>query len=726
MALISFADQIKNLHATSRDARRLVDSHPRHALVLEPGAVIASRYRIKHPLGHGGMGSVYLAADQVLGDDEIAIKVLRRSPQDVLNPHSKDQMVDRFIREVRLTHKINHENVVRTFDIGRDGDLLYYTMEYLPGQTLEVAINQGGLPVRSLIDIAQQIMRGLIAVHSVGVVHRDLKPANIIVASDGTLKLTDFGIARSNTAPQTLGASDVLGTVRYVAPEVLRGETATSAADLYSFGVVLFELLVGRTPFSEVNPAQLILAKIETQVPSIESYRPDLPLWLIRGIDGLLEREPAHRRASAKELSAALDSYLGERRERSYLGGVYSEQVSNSDSQDPLSAKAFNLRRRFGAITALQLREVMLAIMCAVFVLPFMRMDIFQRVDLSLLDSLFRLRGAAKPNSDIVVVSMDEQSYSSLGQPLSEPWPRDLHARLLDRLTAAGAKRVVFDIIFSKRSDLTQGDRELARAMQRVPTVLGAALGTSQRATINGTYSLEELIEPEGVFKGVAAGIGIVGLPQRSGRVSEIPRVQSGMFYNLRTLSEASVDGLILANTAQKKPGPHALINFYGPARAIPTVSYEILLGDSPVEALREIFSGKIVFVGLGLKSSTGAAQRDSFLTPFDEGTYGAEVHATVASNLLNRDWIERLEPWSEGILAIASSIAYTLLAFSFGGAIGFIILAASLLAVVGLTLVFFSSGVFVSLLLPVAWGVFSGLTLRAIFSGRGVYSRIA
>lgn len=720
MGLASFADQIKNLHVTSADARRIIDPQHTPSPLLEPGTVIASRYRIKYPLGHGGMGSVYLACDQILGDDEIAIKVLRRS-QSPSQPRANDLIVDRFIREVRLTHKINHENVVRTFDIGRDGDLLYYTMEYLPGQTLEVAINQGALPLRSVIDIAQQIMKGVFAVHSVGVVHRDLKPANIIVASDGTLKLTDFGIARSDAAPQTLAAADVLGTVRYLAPEVLRGEMATSAADLYSLGVVLFELLTGRSPFNEGNPAQLILAKIERQVPSIESYRADLPLWLIRGVNGLLDRDPASRIIVAQQLAWALDSYLGAEKETAYK----LERAKTADNKGLLSLSPFGRQGSCRSLSALKLRELMLVLMCALFIVPIMRMEISEQVNYSFLDSLFRIRGAQKPHSDVMVVSMDEQSYLSLNQPLSEPWPRELHARFLDRLTAAGARRVVFDIIFSKRGELTQADGDLARAMRGVPTVLGAALGTSQRATINGAYTLEELIEPEAIFKGVAAGIGVVGLPQRSGRTSEIPRVYSGMFSNLKTLSEASVEGVMPADAALKKPGARSLINFYGPARAIPTASYEILLGDSPVESLREIFSGKIVFVGLGLKSSTGAAQRDSFLTPYDEDTYGAELHATVASNLLNSDWIERPSRWMEGVLAVVFAAVYTFLTLSLGGVVSALIVASSLLAVSGFTLLLFLNGVFVPLVLPVVWGVFNGLTLRAIFSERGVYSRI-
>ena len=667
---------------------------------LEPGHVIAKRYRVKRALGRGGMGSVYLAEDLVLGENEVAIKVLQRGGDE--DPAA----INRFLREVQLTHRIHHENVVRTFDFGQDGDAIFYTMEYLPGQSLDVAIASGGLPYRTVVNMASQLMHGLAAVHAVGVVHRDLKPANIIVASTGTLKITDFGIARSSAAPATMFASDVFGTLRYVAPEILKGDSAHRAADFYALGVVLFELLTGRGPFAEENPARLILDKIEQQAPSIQNSRTDLPVWLMKGVEGLLERHPESRMLAVRSFAAALDTHAP----RQLTGAErLLSKVVGDDSKARVGKDTKRYLRSHVQLSAIQFLWVLLG---ALFALPIASTEILSEIEASHADSLFRLRGPVSPHPGLVVVSMDEQSYARLGVPLTAPWPRELHKTLLTTLAEAGAKRVVFDIIFANANQDNHEDRALAEAMKRVPTVLGAALGVAQRATINGSFLLEELLQPAEIFELESVGVGVVGLPQRFGRVREFPRIHSEVFPSVSSLAEIAVALDLGHNT---KPQGGALLNFYGPSKSIPTIPYEMVVSHEPAELPNDLFRDKIVFVGLGLRSSTGASQRDAFVTPYDQQTYGAELHATAASNLLQRDWIEQPSARLQAAVTLMCAGGLSLILVTLTGMTAILILAGAVAAVAATQFLLFLAGWFVPVASGILWGVFCGLLLRLV-----------
>jgi CHASE2 domain-containing sensor protein len=670
-------------------------SHP-----FEPGYVIGGRYRIIRALGRGGMGTVYLAEDLVLGESGVAIKVLHRGgPED----HAA---TNRFLREVRLTHKIQHENVVRTFDFGQDGDSIFYTMEYLSGQSLQVAISEGGLPYRTVIDMAGQLMRGLAAVHAVGVVHRDLKPANVIVSGDGTLKITDFGIARSSAAPATMFASDVFGTLRYVAPEVLRGEPTSHAVDFYALGVVLFELLTGTAPFRENNPAQLIIAKIEEPAASVRALREDAPAWLLEGVDGLLERDPGRRMQAVRAFASALDTYAPYRPSDAarHLSPTVTGEVKVRIPQARQRVRGLHVR--LSVINALWVA------LCALFVLPIAQTESFLGIEANHADTLFRLRGPTAPHPGIMVVSMDEQSYLRLGVPLTAPWPRALHAKLLSTLAEAGAKRVVFDVIFADASYDNDDDRALAEAMKKVPTVLGAALGVSHRATINGAFLLEELLQPAELFETESVGVGVVGLPIQFGRVRQFPKAESEVFPSVNTLSEMSV-ALDRPDTAAAPRG--ALLNFYGPGRSIPTIPYELVVSDSLEPLPRSLFEGKIVFVGLGLRSSTGASQRDAFITPYDHQTFGAEIHATAASNLLQQDWIKQPSRLSSGAITLGCAALLSLLICSLSGGALIATLFGALVLIAALQFFVFLLGWLIPVVTGSVWGVFSGLLLKTI-----------
>jgi serine/threonine protein kinase len=664
-----------------------------------PGQLIGQRYRIIRPLGQGGMASVYLVEDVVLGEKEVAIKVLQTPANDDAG------LSDRFIREVRLTHKIQHENVVRTFDFGRDDRLLYYTMEYQRGVPLDTVLNGKPLPLAVVMRMAWQLFRGAVAIHSVGVIHRDIKPSNLILNDQGVLKITDFGVARLNSSPATVAAGDILGTVLYIAPEVLQGAIPSRAVDFYAIGVVLYEALTGRVPFVENNPARLIVRKIDEVPPAVKSLRSDAPTWLAEGIDGLLRADPELRMRVVNSLAARLEAERGV----SEFGLLRDDllansQVDNSRERSWLRASCEALLSRLARM------RLFAAALCAVLLIPFSQLELAGLVENSNIDTLFKARGVSLSHPDVAVVAMDEQSYRDLGVPLNSAWPRRLHAKLLHALADAGARRVVFDIIFSGADESNPDDIALAEAMKRVPTVLGAALGFSQRATINGAFMLEELIQPELLFERQSVGIGVVGLPQRLGRIGGFFESSSEVFPNLRSLSEMAV---ALDRGVTEQPDARARINFYGGRGTIPTVPYEMVVAPNGAHLPAEVLRDKIVFVGLALRSSTGPAQRDAFVTPFDAATFGTEVHATAASNLLANDWIRRLSRSRQLLaMAVTTFISVLLVAGAYG-ARG-VLRVALLFGVVATTeYVLFISGWFVPLVLSALWGAACGYILR-------------
>src|SRR5438067_12070110 len=205
--------------------------------------VFDKRYVIRRKLGSGGMADVYLAEDQELGR-QVALKMLNER-------HAADeQFVERFRREAQSAAGLNHPNIVSIFDSGHAEGTYYIAMEFLDGRTLkELLVRNGPTPVPIAVDYARQILGALAFAHRKGIVHRDIKPHNVVVGKDGRLKVTDFGIARSGASLMT-EAGSIVGTAQYLSPEQARGADTDATSDIYSMGIVLYELLTGRVPFS--------------------------------------------------------------------------------------------------------------------------------------------------------------------------------------------------------------------------------------------------------------------------------------------------------------------------------------------------------------------------------------------------------------------------------------------------------------------------------------------
>jgi serine/threonine-protein kinase len=263
------------------------------------GRTFDTRYVIERKLGSGGMADVYLAEDQELGR-RVALKLLD-------DRHASDeQFVERFRREAQSAAGLNHPSIVSIFDRGYAEGTYYIAMEYLDGRTLkELLVKNGPTPVPIAIDYARQILGALAFAHRNAIVHRDIKPHNIVVGGDGRLKVTDFGIARSG-ASQMTEAGSIVGTAQYRSPEQARGAPVDPRSDIYSLGVVLYEMLTGKVPFSGDTPVEIAMKHL-SQVPEPPSkLRDGIPHDLDAVVMRALAKDPEQRYATAEEMDADL------------------------------------------------------------------------------------------------------------------------------------------------------------------------------------------------------------------------------------------------------------------------------------------------------------------------------------------------------------------------------------------------------------------------------------
>jgi len=258
------------------------------------------RYMIVRKLGAGGMADVYLAEDQELGR-RVAIKILNgRHAND-------DQFIERFRREAKNAAALNHPNIVSIYDRGEAEDTYYIAMEYLDGRTLkELIVGHGQAPVRVAVEYARQILSALRFAHRHGIVHRDIKPHNVLVDREGRVKVTDFGIARAGTSQMTETGS-IVGTAQYLSPEQARGGEVDQRSDLYSLGVVLYELLTGKTPFEGDTPVEIAMKHLSNTPQTPSELRSDIPPELDMVILRALAKDPDERYQSADEMEGDLD-----------------------------------------------------------------------------------------------------------------------------------------------------------------------------------------------------------------------------------------------------------------------------------------------------------------------------------------------------------------------------------------------------------------------------------
>lgn len=318
--------------------------------ILEVGSCLGNRYEIMEKIGEGGMAEVYRGQDALL-NRAVAIKVLR--PQ-----YANDQeFVERFRREAQAAASLSHPNIVSIFDVGQDGGIYYIVMEYIRGENLKEIIRKDApLAPLKVAEIGIQICDALSCAHQNGVIHRDVKPHNILITKDGRVKVTDFGIARAANSTSLTETGIIIGSVHYFSPEQAKGAPVGLASDLYSLGIILYELLTGRVPFSGESPIATALQHINGTATDVCQLNRDVPAALEKIVMRALEKDPKKRYRSASEFSRALKSFITSFDEKHQVQGDtiilkredYGElfDVERVEDDDFMAAKKGNRKKR--------------------------------------------------------------------------------------------------------------------------------------------------------------------------------------------------------------------------------------------------------------------------------------------------------------------------------------------------------------------------------------------
>lgn len=276
--------------------------------MIEKGQMINDRYEIIKSIGEGGMANVYLAYDTIL-DRRVAIKVLRG---DLSND---EKFVRRFQREALSASSLSHPNIVEMYDVGEYNGIYYIVMEYIEGKTLKQLIKKrGALTLSEAIDIMLQITDGISQAHDSYIIHRDLKPQNIMIKEDGTIKITDFGIAMALNSTQLTQTNSVMGSVHYLPPEQASGKGSTIRSDIYSMGILFYEILTGTLPFKGDNAVEIALKQMRDEIPSVRKKNPAIPQSVENVILKATAKNPKNRYSDAKEMHADLLTVLNDDR----------------------------------------------------------------------------------------------------------------------------------------------------------------------------------------------------------------------------------------------------------------------------------------------------------------------------------------------------------------------------------------------------------------------------
>ena len=287
--------------------------------------IICNRYKILDHLGTGGMATVWLGYDTIL-DRQVAIKTFKIDAND-------EDAVKRFNREAKAVTSVSHPNIVSIYDVENEGEFYYLILEYVKGMTLkDYMIKNPRIPIETIVHIAKQIASGLSHAHQNGIIHRDIKPQNILMNDNLTCKITDFGIARAYGDTTLTQTNQMLGTVYYLSPEQARGNVATAQSDIYSLGILIFEMITGQIPFKGESAVAIALKHLQEELPDIDKYRENVPQSVKNIVLKATMKNPNERYISSKELFEDLSTVLNPERlyENKYTGFKIPAQPANN------------------------------------------------------------------------------------------------------------------------------------------------------------------------------------------------------------------------------------------------------------------------------------------------------------------------------------------------------------------------------------------------------------
>ncbi len=305
--------------------------------------LFAGRYELKDLVGSGGMSSVYCAFDTLL-ERNVALKILHE------HFTADEEHVERFLREARAVAQLSHPNIVTVIDRGEEDGKQFIVFELVDGENLKELVERGGpLPVRRALELGLEIARALAFAHGQGLIHRDVKPQNVLLAADGHAKVTDFGIVRSLDAVSQTETGTVLGTSHYIAPEQARGEQVDTLTDVYSFGIVMWELLAGEVPYPGDSFLAVAMKHVNDPVPSLLERRADTPLRLASLVESCMAKRPADRPPSMDAVAAELEACLAELEAKD---GDESTMIIRKPVAQPARPRAARRRARVPVLAA--------------------------------------------------------------------------------------------------------------------------------------------------------------------------------------------------------------------------------------------------------------------------------------------------------------------------------------------------------------------------------------
>lgn len=299
--------------------------------MITKGQKINDRYQIIRTIGEGGMANVYLAYDTIL-DRNVAVKILRG---DLAND---EKFVRRFQREAISASSLNHPNIVEMYDVGEDDGKYFIVMEYLEGQTLKSLVKRRGhLTLAEVIDIMLQLTSGLACAHDSYIIHRDIKPQNVLILEDGKVKITDFGIAMALNSNELTQTNSVMGSVHYLPPEQANGSGASIKSDIYSLGILMYELLTGKLPFKGENAVEIAIKQMRDPIPSVCDFNPEIPQSVENIILKAAAKNPKNRYENVMEMHEDLETALDKSRaDEKKLVYKYPEQ----DTDEPAPTRS--------------------------------------------------------------------------------------------------------------------------------------------------------------------------------------------------------------------------------------------------------------------------------------------------------------------------------------------------------------------------------------------------
>ena len=341
--------------------------------MIDKGELIDNRYKIIKSIGEGGMANVYLAWDTIL-EREVAVKVLRGDLAE------DEKFIRRFQREANSASSLRHPNIVEMYDVGEDNGKYFIVMEYVNGKTLKSLIKKrGALNLNEAIDIMLQLTSGIACAHDSYIIHRDIKPQNVLILEDGRVKITDFGIAMALNSNELTQTNSVMGSVHYLPPEQASGSGSTIKSDIYSLGILMFELLTGKVPFKGDNAVEIAIKHMKDQIPSVCNINESIPQSVENIILNACAKNPKNRYDSVSEMYEDLKTCLDPERQNEErvvykypehniedtkrISKLESREIKNKslDVEDDSEDKKLNIALRVIAIAAVSIVFIGLA-----------------------------------------------------------------------------------------------------------------------------------------------------------------------------------------------------------------------------------------------------------------------------------------------------------------------------------------------------------------------------